>query len=223
MKKLIKKLIIKFTLQTPSVLNNFKNNLNLDTDDNNNEFFLNQKINDEIIKKLHLKKKTFGKLNEDKIFYVIKRSPGTGMFSNITFILNHLKICKQYKFIPIIDMENFSSIYNERINFRNNFNAWNYYFENLNNYSLSQVYQSKNVLITDNKFFNFFSYNIDKDSELAELLNSEIKVNKYIEKCYTTILKKFKNKKVLGIHFRVLAIKDLLDTLCQQLKSKCLS
>ena len=57
MKKLIKKLIIKFTLQTPGVLNNFKNNLNLDTDDNNNEFFLNQKINDEIIKKLHLKKK----------------------------------------------------------------------------------------------------------------------------------------------------------------------
>ena len=202
MKKIIRKFIIKFTLQTPSVLNNVKNNLNLDIDDNNNKFFLNEKIIDEIIKKLYLKKKSFGKLNEDKIFYVIKRSPGAGMFSNITFILNHIKICKQYKFIPIIDMENFSSIYNERISFKNNFNAWNYYFENLNNYSLSQVYQSKNVLITDNKFFNFFSYNIDKDSDLAELLNSEIKVNKYIEKCYTTIFKKFKNKKVLGIHFR---------------------
>ena len=202
MKKIIRKFIIKFTLQTPSVLNNVKNNLNLDIDDNNNKFFLNEKIIDEIIKKLYLKKKSFGKLNEDKIFYVIKRSPGAGMFSNITFILNHIKICKQYKFIPIIDMENFSSIYNERISFKDNFNAWNYYFENLNNYSLSQVYQSKNVLITDNKFFNFFSYNIDKDNELAELLNSEIKFNKYIKRCYTTIFKKFKNKKVLGIHFR---------------------
>ena len=202
MKKIIRKFIIKFTLQTPSVLNNVKNNLNLDIDDNNNKFFLNEKIIDEIIKKLYLKKKSFGKLNEDKIFYVIKRSPGAGMFSNITFILNHIKICKQYKFIPIIDMENFSSIYNERISFKNNFNAWNYYFENLNNYSLSQVYQSKNVLFTDNKFFNFFSYNIDKDNELAELLNSEIKFNKYIKRCYTTIFKKFKNKKILGIHFR---------------------
>ena len=57
MKKLIKKFIIKFTLQTPSVLNNVKNNLNLDIDDNNNEFLLNEKIIDEIIKKLHLKKK----------------------------------------------------------------------------------------------------------------------------------------------------------------------
>ena len=204
MKKLIRKLIIKFTLQTPSVLDNVKNNLNLDKNyyDNDNKFLLNHEIYNEIIKKLDLKKKTFGKLNENKIFYVIKRSPGTGMFSNITFILNHLKICKQYKFIPIIDMKNFSSIYNEKIKFKNNFNAWNYYFDNLNNYSLRQVYQSKNVLITDNKFFNFFSYNIDKDDKLIELLNSEIKVNKYIERCYTTIFKKFKNRKILGIHFR---------------------
>ena len=50
--------------------------------------------NTDILKNLNLKELSFGNLNGDKIFYVIKRTPGTGMFSNITFILNHLKICK---------------------------------------------------------------------------------------------------------------------------------
>ena len=54
----------------------------------------------------------YGTLNKDKTFYVIKRTPGTGLFSNVVFVLNHLIIAKKYKFIPIIDMENFKTIYN---------------------------------------------------------------------------------------------------------------
>ncbi len=202
MKKLIRKLITKFTLQTPSILKNVKNNFDLYDVSYEDKTSLNNKIDFKILEKLNIRQRTFGNLNEDKIFYVIKRTPGTGMFSNITFILNHLKICKKYNFIPIIDMENFSTIYNESIKFKNNFNAWNYYFDNLNEYSLSEVYNSKHVLITDNKFFHFFSYNIDKDNELIELLNTKIKINKYMSKCYLRALKKFKNKKILGIHFR---------------------
>ena len=51
---------------------------------------------------------SFGKKNSNKIFYIINRSPGAGLFSNVTFVLNNLSICKIFKFIPIIDMENFS-------------------------------------------------------------------------------------------------------------------
>ena len=36
------------------------------------------------------------------------------MFSNLIFVLNHLIICEKHKFIPIIDMENFPTIYNEK-------------------------------------------------------------------------------------------------------------
>ena len=61
---------------------------------------------------------SFGNLNKDKIFYIIRRYPWAGFFSNITFILNHLKICKKMKFIPIIDMENYPTIYNEKIKFK---------------------------------------------------------------------------------------------------------
>ena len=202
MKKLLRKFINKFTLQTPGLVRNLENNSDILKNVKETKIINNLNKNTDILKNLNLKELSFGNLNGDKIFYVIKRTPGTGMFSNITFILNHLKICKKFDFVPIIDMENFHTIYNEKNNVRNNKNAWNYYFKNLNKFTLNEVYKSKNVLITDNKFFHFFSYNIDKDIELSKLLRNEIIINKYLQKSYLKILKKFDNENVLGIHFR---------------------
>lgn len=202
MREILRKFVNKFTLQTPPLIKNVNINLNIYKNSSNNKILY--KLNDEmeILKNLKLEEKSFGKLNPDKIFYIIKRTPGTGMFSNITFVLNHLKICKKFDFIPIIDMENFPTIYNEKKTFKNNRNAWNYYFKNLNNFTLDEVYKSKNVLITNNKFFHFFSYNIDKDHEMSALLRSEIKLNPYLEKSYFKVKQKFNNENVLGIHFR---------------------
>ena len=35
---------------------------------------------------------SFGKKNQKKIFYIINRSPGAGLFSNVTFVLNHISV-----------------------------------------------------------------------------------------------------------------------------------
>ena len=67
-------------------------------------------LNDELFYSI----KSLGKKNKNKIFYVINRSPGGGMFSNLNFIINHLLIAEKFSFIPIIDMENFPTIYNEK-------------------------------------------------------------------------------------------------------------
>ena len=114
MKNFIRKLVNKFTLQTPDILYNLKPRVDIENISKNIEIPFDKKFDKKILNELRLNQKSFGKLNEDKIFYVIKRTPGTGMFSNITFILNHLKICEKYNFIPIIDMENFITIYNEK-------------------------------------------------------------------------------------------------------------
>tara|TARA_B100000989_G_scaffold209828_1_gene159139 strand:+ start:2079 stop:3089 length:1011 start_codon:yes stop_codon:yes gene_type:complete len=180
--KLLKNTIKKFTLQTPKLLDGVKNKIDF--------------------KEPELIFKSFGKLNEDKIFYVIKRSPGTGLFSNVTFVLNHLKICEMNNFIPVIDMDNFKTIYNERKKIKNTNNAWEYYFEKLNNFSLEEVYKSKNVLITSDKFFHFFTYNIDLDDQMVKLLQKQIKINKILYKSYERISNIFRGKKILGIHFR---------------------
>jgi len=56
----------------------------------------------------------FGSKNKKKVFYVIRRSPGAGMFSNFIYVLNHIEVAKRNDFIPVVDMENFTTIYNER-------------------------------------------------------------------------------------------------------------
>ncbi len=51
-----------------------------------------EKENNKFKKLSNLVLKSFGKINQNKIFYVIKRTPGAGMFSNLTFVMNHLLI-----------------------------------------------------------------------------------------------------------------------------------
>ena len=74
-----------------------------------------------------------GNKNKNKTFYVINRSPGAGFFSNLTFILNYIEYAKKKKFIPIIDMQNFPSIYNEQEKIFDSLNSWDYFFEKINN------------------------------------------------------------------------------------------
>ena len=58
----------------------------------------------------------------------------------------------QKKYIPIIDMKNFPTKYNESKNIYNIKNIWELYFNQISNYSLSDVYKSKNVIICSNNF-----------------------------------------------------------------------
>ena len=178
----LRKIKNKIEVKTPPLLDGVRNNKNLNSPYYNYE--------------------SFGDLNKDRYFYLIKRSPGTGLFSNVTFVLNHLIICKKLGFIPVIDMENFKTIYNEKNKVKNTLNSWHYYFEPLNEYTLEEVYRSKNVLISSDKFYHFFEYNMDINKELTEILQKDIKIKKKLNQLFLRLSKNFKNKKVLGIHFR---------------------
>ena len=178
-KKLIKK---KFFLQTPDLL--FINKKNK----------INSCMPNKIIK--------LGNKNKNKIFYVIKRTPGTGLFSNVLFVLNHLNIAIKKKYIPIVDMQNFTTIYNEPKKINGNHNAWEYYFKNLSNYKLKDIYQSQKVIFTDNKYYSNFVYDLEKNKKLINLFQKKIKVKKDILRDFKYFKKKIDNEKVLGIHFR---------------------
>ena len=146
--------------------------------------------------------KTYGNLNKNKIFYIIRREPTAGFFSNITFILNHLKICEKINFIPIIDVKNYPSLHNEMQPINKNKNAWEYYFKKINKYSLSEVYKSKNVYLSCKTFQKNMSLDM-ADNKISRYF-SKIKIKKEIlQKIDIFNKKKFKkNNKILGIHFR---------------------
>ena len=165
-----------------------------------NDFLLNQDC--EYIFKNNTK-------NKNKIFYVIRRSPGAGLFSNVVFVINQLIICDKYKFIPVIDMENFTTIYNEKEKVNNTYNAWEYYFEKINNYSLKEVYKSQNVILNNilYKFItkkNAFNISIDLNKKKYLKYIKKIKIKKfYLNKAQEFFKNSFSNKeRILGVHFR---------------------
>ena len=146
--------------------------------------------------------KSFGSLNSTKKFYIIRRFPTAGLFSNITFVLNHLKICDEMGLIPIIDMYNYPTLYNEYNNLNKTKNAWEYFFERLNNYTLEEVYKSKNVFLSSKKFEKNMS--IDMNDHSISKYSKRIKIKKKIIKKKNKFIKeKFSKKyKILGVHFR---------------------
>ena len=132
--------------------------------------------------------KSFGSLNSTKKFYIIRRFPTAGLFSNITFVLNHLKICDEMGLIPIIDMYNYPTLYNEYNNLNKTKNAWEYFFERLNNYTLEEVYKSKNVFLSSKKFEKNMS--IDMNDHSISKYSKRIKIKKKIIKKKINLLKK---------------------------------
>ena len=143
---------------------------------------------------------SFGKLNKNKYFYVIKRSPGAGMFSNLTFVMNHLLIAHNHNLIPVIDMENFPTIYNEKKKIDGTYNSWEYFFNPVSKYTLDEVYKSKNVFITSNRFLQIFTHNI-YDQKFKQIRN-KININNFISLMNKNFYKLFFQKncnKVLNI------------------------
>ena len=147
-----------------------------------------------------------GSLNKDKTFYIIQRFGGEGgLFSDLVFVVNHLKIAKDHGFIPIVDMENYPRWYNENKKIKNSLNSWNYYFKPVSNYSLDEVYKSRNLIMTSKIFYSNidFKYSIHDSIELKDIFNEYIHIEKKIQKIVEKLeVKKFKKKKILGVHFR---------------------
>lgn len=143
----------------------------------------------------------FGNLNKNKIFYLIKRSPGAGLFSNVIYVINHILIAKKHGFEPFIEMQNYKTIYNEKIKIDNTLNAWEYYFEQISTTSITNIYKSKKVIITDNKFYKNFKHSIT-EKRLNQIAKKYLKIKKkFITEANNFVEKNFKNK-TLGIHYR---------------------
>ena len=169
-----------------------------------------QKPNINIPKKIldnykHLQFCNFGPNNKKKIFYVIQRKIGGGFFSNLLFVLNHLAISEKFKFIPVIDMENFEGFYNERYIINETLNSWEYYFKQPTKFCLKEVYKSRNVIITSNKTFHNYKFRADKKhSDLEKVFKKYIKINNDILIDVKKITKKLGiyTNNTIGLHWR---------------------
>jgi hypothetical protein len=156
----------------------------------------------------NLKFKSFGDKNPDKFFYVIWRDNiGSGFFANLNGFLAHLEFAKKMNFIPIIDCENFPTIYNTTNPINNSRNSWEYYFHQPSPYSLEEVYQSKNVI-----FSSGFEVNIEasienrSDKKLrsnGQIFLEDVKLQDNVKQELAKYDQYFSNDiKILGVHIR---------------------
>ncbi len=152
---------------------------------------------------------SFGNENLDKTFYIINRKiPGGGLFSNVTFVLNQLKMSVNKDFIPVIDMQNFPIIYNDLKSINGSKNSWEYYFDQPTKYSLEDAYSSKRVIFSDNEFkidnARLKNWVLELDSPEFLDVKHYLKPNKrYSDEANNFFNKTFSSSdKVLGVHFR---------------------
>ncbi len=156
----------------------------------------------------NLKFKSFGDKNPDKFFYVIWRDNiGSGFFANLNGFLSHLEFAKKMNFIPVIDCENFPTIYNTANPINNSKNSWQYYFHQPSPYSLEEVYQSKNVF-----FSNGFGVNIEasienrSDKKLRDnrqIFLEDVRLQDNVKQELAKYDQYFSDdKKILGVHIR---------------------
>ena len=116
--------------------------------------------------------------------------------------------------IPVVDMENFVTVYNEKNKINNSLNNWNYYFKNISKYKLNEVYKSKNVYFSNDKRIN--KKQINENKLLINIFKKFIRINPEHLK-YFSIVKNihFKSKKlILGVDIRGTLDKIVEVTLC---------
>ena len=145
------------------------------------------------------------KLLKGPVYYVIFiRDKGHGFFSNFYHVLFHISIADFYNWIPVVDMENYRNLYNEKKKIHSTYNSWEYYFNQIKN--LSDIdFKKDKVIFSDGNFnIKFFSdHYYGNESYFYEILKKYISIKKHINSHVKFFKKKNFNKcKIIGVHWR---------------------
>jgi hypothetical protein len=149
----------------------------------------------------HLKR--FGTRNPETTFYVI-RQPGTdrGLFSLFSSVLCHLDLCDKLECLPVIDFQNFPCVYNDA-DVHSTSNAWEYYFEPINQITVEEVYESQRVFLSQPCYPAGYSYSITNEPALREVYRKYIRIkNEITQTVNQYYANHFSEHTVLGVHFR---------------------
>ncbi len=141
---------------------------------------------------------------------IISRTPpstGAGFWSNFLVILAGIDQADKRGWIPVVDMENNQTLYNESTRVLNTMNAWEYFFEQPGGMTLDQVI-GPHAMYNGGGNGRVFSraYTVqpkEKDVRRAkELITKYIKVKKYILDEVDGYIEPGIHENILGVHVR---------------------
>ena len=147
------------------------------------------------------KLRCFGPENPDKTFYVIWRdSLGSGFFSNFTQVLSHIQRAEELGMVPVVDFENFRTLYNVDAPVNGSHNAWDYYFHPVSPFPLAEVYRSRSVYFCCGDYPR--GYTFATNAAYREFLDKHIRLQENVRERIDRCRGGFEGHRVLGIHFR---------------------
>jgi hypothetical protein len=154
-------------------------------------------------------RKSFGSENKDKIFYIISFPRGKdGLLFIILCNLAHISYSLNKGYIPVVDLQNYDNQYLDPGTLHNE-NSWEYYFDQPMGYTLKDIKNGKNIIISNKLQMPHLQYKIDfyifnssqRLSYFRNIFKSYIKFNKttsdFLSKEYRNILAD--KKRVLGV------------------------
>ncbi len=104
------------------------------------------------------RKVSYGEKNADKTFFVIRRATcKVGLFSYVMTNIGMIDVAIQKGYIPVIDMQNNRNTYlmDDEVG---KCNAWEFFFKQPCGYSLKDVQDSKNVILSNGIIEKSFKY-----------------------------------------------------------------
>ncbi len=144
--------------------------------------------------------RSFGDQNPDKTFYVIWRDNlGSGFFSNFSQVISHIMLAESFDMIPVVDYQNFKTLYNTDEPVNGSLNAWEYYFKTLSGYTLDEVYSSKRVFLADGWAPQLYPATPRK---YRQFYNEHIHLQDNVKTRIDNYAGSIAAIKTLGIHFR---------------------
>ena len=145
---------------------------------------------------------SFGSRNPDRVFYVIWRAPiPAGFFANLSYVLCHLMVADSLGMEPVVDFENFPTLYNEEEEIQGTRNAWEYYFRQTSSVSLRELYESRHVFFCDGKWPVGFGFGVAGIPGARQAFDKYVKVLPDIADGVSVWMEEL-GTRALGIHFR---------------------
>ena len=152
-------------------------------------------------------------IDADNTYYVIRCDlPECGFFAIFMYVLDHLAICNDNGYIPIIDIEKYNTLYKESCAVNGTTDPWLYYFKAPSSAKMGINY--KNEIISAIKFPHYkaiyYYQNAEKNvlpssdniSYLYKLVEKYIRFNDIVQSELDKACKIMCGQRVLGIHVR---------------------
>lgn len=147
-------------------------------------------------------------------YYIIRRkTPWAGFYANYLHVAGHTVYALKKGYIPVVDMQNYPTLYNEKGLFMGTYNAWEYFFKQPGRVSIETAIESKNYILSDFSTMreyipyrdgnSYFEIEWEKSKPIIDVIFEKLQPRKEIMDEVDDFFRTHcENKKVLGIHYR---------------------